>query len=80
MKVEIQSKVVKRTLTDAYTKATTVMNKLENCDDALKLADAVAGVMGVIGLIEKAEEDEAWFIERKSDTYKNWLKSIMENG
>ena len=62
MKVEIQSEVVKRVLTDAYTKASTVMNKMDVCDDKMRLADAVAGIMGVITLIERAEDEEELFI------------------
>ena len=63
MKVEIQSEVVKRVLTDAYTKASTVMNKMDVCDDKMRLADAVAGIHGVLSLVERAEGDEEMFRE-----------------
>ena len=63
MKVEIQSKVVKRTLTDAYTKASTVMNKMAECDDKMRLADAVASIQAVVSLIYRAEEDEENFLD-----------------
>jgi len=77
MKVEIQSEVVKRVLTDAYTKASTVMNKMDVCDDKMRLADAVAGISGVLSLVERAEDNEECFQALPEEVYQDlrkWLK------